>query len=517
MDAQFFIDLILFLIYAGIVFLLMAYIWRFWMLYINQKFLNKLNKDSIMLELKLPRDIFKSPEAMENIIHAMFQTGGVGTQYKRNMVGNLPTYFSLEIASLEGVIHFYIRMEKKFRPLIESTLYAQYPGIEVTLADDYTKLVKPYKHLSKDASVWGITYGTSEKFVPINEETGKAWKIKEKGKEKDYKMFADFKPIKTYIDYKLDKDPKEEYKNDPLVPLLEFMGQMGKGEYVWYQILVQDEAGTFNGEKFPETFVNEQTHKRFTLNKLGEERKNNIRKVKKIKKGSVVFDQYGNVKNEFKKEGEIFIPTPLTYAEDQDTKIKENELTVEEKDEIEVINNKLSKPTGRAVIRLMYVTKNEYDRENKKAFRSEAIQQILTIMRPFNGENNLGVRKISAPYDNPWEDLGGKRTAWRSEEMFEAYVEREGFYPHTEMRDSKEGAFEDIIFQNIDMKYRKIYRLILETLVSPFGHPESKVISVLNTEELATLYHFPGQVASVPTLPRIDSTKSNAPMNLPLQ
>ena len=160
----------------------------------------------------------------------------------------------------------------------------------------------------------------------------------------------------------------------------------------------------------------------------------------------------------------------------------------------------------------MYVTDN---RKNPKTFRGNAIQQVLTILRPFAGGSDLGIRKISAPYDNQWEDLGGKRTAWRTEEIFESYVEREGFSLHVEARDHKKGAIEDIVFRNIDMKYRKIWRIIFETIRSPFSHTESPFISVLNTEELATLYHFPGQVASVPTLPRIDSVKSTAPMNIP--
>jgi hypothetical protein len=39
---------------------------------------------------------------------------------------------------------------------------------------------------------------------------------------------------------------------------------------------------------------------------------------------------------------------------------------------------------------------------------------------------------------------------------------------------------------------------------------------VLNTEELATLFHFPGGVASTPTLSRVQSRKGEAPTNLPM-
>ena len=39
---------------------------------------------------------------------------------------------------------------------------------------------------------------------------------------------------------------------------------------------------------------------------------------------------------------------------------------------------------------------------------------------------------------------------------------------------------------------------------------------VFSAEELATVFHLPGQVALTPTLNRIGSTRSEAPANLPV-
>jgi hypothetical protein len=39
---------------------------------------------------------------------------------------------------------------------------------------------------------------------------------------------------------------------------------------------------------------------------------------------------------------------------------------------------------------------------------------------------------------------------------------------------------------------------------------------VLNTEELATIYHFPGSAVRTPNLKRIPSKRADAPSNLPL-
>ena len=49
-------------------------------------------------------------------------------------------------------------------------------------------------------------------------------------------------------------------------------------------------------------------------------------------------------------------------------------------------------------------------------------------------------------------------------------------------------------------------------LLHPFFHP---VYFVLNVEELATIWHFPGQILKVPTLERIESKEAAPPTNLP--
>ena len=46
----------------------------------------------------------------------------------------------------------------------------------------------------------------------------------------------------------------------------------------------------------------------------------------------------------------------------------------------------------------------------------------------------------------------------------------------------------------------------------PYFHPET---FVLNAEELATIWHFPGQILKVPTLERIESKEASPPPNLP--
>lgn len=507
--AQFIIDLLLFLVYTLALLLLFAWWVRFWKMYVNQRYNNSLNW--LMLEIKLPREINKSPVAMEIALNSFLQGGGVSVWWNREFEGKLPTHFSLEIASLEGTVHFYIRAEKKFRNLIEANFYSQYPGIEISEVDDYTKKLRYEHHKPDQAATWGIRYKTSETWNPYPD-------IKNDKGEAKYKMPADFLPIKTYVDYGLDKDPKEEFKNDPITPLIEFLGSLGKGEYAWYQVMLQDSEGPFNNKKFPKTYIDPMTHKHINLAEMADMYKDSIRKKIKFKKGDTAKDKYGEVeqrvtKKEVKdKDGNVISKEEkenITYKEDVTETKTEQQLTQEEKDKIEAINRKLTKPLLRVVMRMVYVTQ-------PSAFKPGNIQNLLSIMKPFSTGhfNKLGIETVD-PYDFPWEDSFKRRKPWRNEEMFNAFVEREGFFPHIKKRPVLDKQ-EDIFFFPYKSYVRGTWRQLYEAIFHPFEHPENGDVCTLNLEEVATLWHFPGAVAQTPTLPRIDSTKGVAPVNLPM-
>ncbi len=482
-------------------------------MYIQQKHLNSI--DWLMLEVKLPREINKSPYAAELAISSLLQSGGLSNKYGKYFKGNMPVFGSLEIASMEGVIHFYIRIQRKFKALVESNFYAQYPGIELIEVDDYTKAIR-YHHLTNDVSCWAGTFNLSKSWKPTNPKTGK--KFKDGGSETDipkddkeeYTMKADFLPLKTYVDYGLDKDPKEEFKIDPLAQLIEVMGGIGKGEYYWYQVIVQDES-LYDDKKWPKLYVNKVTHEHLSLSDMAKLFKTQVRTSAYLKKGDTVDDGYGGVKQvQTGKDADgnpIYEDVVYKYAEPKAVGKDETKLTQEEKDQLEAINKKLSKPLVAAVVRLVYVTK-------KERFNGNHVQTVLSFPKPFKGVNGFAP-KVTDPYDFPWENFMNRRVPWRTEEMFEAYVEREGFFPHIKQRDILD-KWEDTFFWSTSMKSRKVFRMIYEAIFYPFNHPAPEEVSVYNLEEIATLWHLPGSTVGTPTLPRIDSNKGVAPVNLPL-
>ena len=106
--------------------ILVSLAWSMWLKYVNRRFVE--NIKWVLLEVRIPKEVFKSPFAMEMVIaNALTQTGGVGTWLQKYWLGNVLNWFSLEIVSSEGNVRFFIRTNKAFKMIIENQLYAQYP------------------------------------------------------------------------------------------------------------------------------------------------------------------------------------------------------------------------------------------------------------------------------------------------------------------------------------------------------------------------------------------------------
>ncbi|HPI24538.1 MAG TPA: hypothetical protein PL159_01100, partial [Candidatus Paceibacterota bacterium] len=174
-------------------FVLAYALWESYLAFIRERYINK--EERILLEVKIPKEISKSPAAMELLMHVFYQTyeGELVDQYIK---GTVRSWFSLELASFGGEIHFYFNIPKFFKDLVEAQIYSQYSEVEIFEVDDYTQQV----NFGQPDSPWEI-FGWEWKFAK-----------------------ADIYPIKTYYDFGLEKDPKEEYKVDPMTPLMEFLG-----------------------------------------------------------------------------------------------------------------------------------------------------------------------------------------------------------------------------------------------------------------------------------------------------
>lgn len=418
--------------------------WDMWMKFVNGEFLA--NYSWITLEVKIPKDVYKSPVAMEAVLEAFQQGGGMGTWFDKYWKGNMLNWFSLEIASIGGEIHFFIKTKKNFRNIIESYIYAQYPKAEVVEVPDYANMVY---FDPETMNLMGTKYVL----------TGK-----------------DYLPIKTYIDYGLDRDPKEEYKIDPLTPMLEFMGSAKKSEQVWFQILIRVAKGPW--KKDGQAFIDWKLKRT-----IDPEKKKELEAL-----GAAGEEELAKLKAKLDEEKKSFNMSNLSRAD---------------KDMIDAIERSLAKNGFECMIRAIYLA-------DKKDFDGTKIPGIMGIMKPFSavgegvGPSFNGFKpEDNTSFDLPWQDTkAGTKLAKLKKKMFEQYVRQEYFY--LDVFDSFSLSYEVNSFVDTFLRYG-------------FNPAPSKRGSfVLTTEELATLYHFPGSVAGTPAFKRIASAKSEAPSNLPI-
>ena len=525
------------MIYCAAFVWLVAATWKFWMLYINTTWNKSLKWTT--LEIKLPREINKSPEAAEIFLRSLIEGGGLGSWLKEKWEGRVPNYASLEIASLEGVIHFYIRLESKFKPRVEAAIYSQYPTVEIVeLEEDYMdKLPKVSRH-KDSAATWACSWKLAKEIKGVDAPNKKE-KIIEK-----IKYSGDMYPIKTYKDWGLDKDPKEMYKHDPLTYVLEQMGSIGLGEYFVFQILIRDSAKWNNiyeinkpkNEKdedykadFKEIDKKGNKKDKFTLSDLKDKEieKFKIKWTLKKKGDSLGDDEYGDpkkrtitetveeldkdgkkIKKDIKKEidavysRDILEPKTIPLIEREDD-VKKN---------IEAIQKKMSKPQIFTTIRTVYIA-NTYKELGTR------IPMVMGFMKPFNEEgfNTFRPDDVTDPFDFPWQNTFKKLVPWRKENMYGDLTGRGAFFSFNRGMSKEWKKRFDIIFFN----YSNLSKKIVSTLWGILFHPFSPTIELdgftLNVEELATLYHFPGEVAATPSIPRIDSAKASSPSNLPIE
>jgi hypothetical protein len=388
------------------------YGWDSWVTYVRRRYLQNLKY--VLLEIKIPREIHKTPQAMELVLNALYQTGGVGHRYALYWEGKQLAQHSLEIVSIEGNIYFFIRVEGRFKDLIEAQVYGQYPDAEVHEVDDYTKYVPPY-------------------------DPNNGWEYK--GAEYTLKG-DDWIPIKTYVDYGLDNKAlslEEEQRIDPLTPMIEMMGSLGKGEQLWLQILIRGGSKRFVNDKGEDQDWQKEGRK--AIDKLLEEYSN--KEVVTIKDGAEKKKKVGGYGN---------LPPNLKL-------------------QVDAAERNLEKLGFDFGMRVMYVA------EPGKAKGMRFPAEFGSVIRQFSSPNlnSLEMKGFTDDFNYPWQDWGGMRKQGNRKKMFKLYTMRAWFtWP-----------------------------------------AKDKPIKTLTTEELATLFHFPGKVLTTTTFERIESRKAEPPANLP--
>ena len=349
----------LFLAPLWLPFLLIGGAWSLWVIYRRGEFIAK--QKFVLLEIKPPRNLVKTPLAMEAFLSSIHLSPGESTWYAKYINGGVRPWWSLEIASFEGQVHFFIWTNANYRRIVESQMYAQYPGVQVVEAPDYTRLINPN---TDDWIIWGC----------------------------DFKHTADAPlPIKTYIEYGLDKVQEEPEQVDPLANLIEFMGSIGKGEYLWLQYIVR----VHKGDKY-----DGKINKKGKIYTWKDEADEMVEKIRSETRETYTDTVTGEERPGF--------PNP----------------TKGQSEKIAAIERNVSKLGFDVGARSIYIAK-------KEKFSPVMITHMIGLFKPFSTEGWNGINSsdwFKRFDDYPWEIFASKLKKHYAEKLVETFRRRQFFH-----------------------------------------------------------------------------------------
>jgi hypothetical protein len=378
----------------------------------------------IVLEIKPPKEVLRPIKAMETVFNGLWHFYDPPNPREKWFEGKDQLGFSLEIVSLGGEPHFFIRIPENFRNLTESVLYSQYSDLEINQVDDFTKFV-PQDVPNKDWDIWGT----------------------------DYEMLKeDIYPIKTYSKFFEERPEvaKEEKRIDPVSNILEGMAKFKPGEQLWVQIMATPVAYGIESD-----YV-----------ERGKKEVDNLVKRPKLPKRKTIIEEAIDV---------LVTGKPPTEPEKEKKAIMpEMELTPGEKKIVSGIEDKISKYAFNCTIRFIQLGKRNVFFPPNKAIPMGFFDLFSTA--DLNGLKPM--KKTITKVHTVWLwFLDNRRAYVRKRSIFRNFIERN----------------------------------------SPFW-PFSGGTFILNIEELASLYHFPGVgVTAAPSVSRIEAKKGEAPPGLPTE
>ncbi len=385
----------------------------------------KLGLEWILLEMKVPKEVRKSPKAMEQVFAGLHGVYSIPVKWHQKFFGGkFPAWYSFEIVGKGGETHFYIRTTRPLKDVVEAQIYAQYPEAEIFEVPDYINDLPLY--LPDDQyDLWGTDLMLSK---------------------------SDAYPIRTYPDFEERVSmAKEEVgvvaRIDPLASLVELCSTLHAGEQIWVQIL-----GAPTGDSWVKKGQAE-------LDKL-------MGKTPVAQKGNFLSDMVFAVDKAI--SGAIPGPTVDKKDEKRPERPEKPDLTPSpgKRDIMIAMEKSWDKLGYEAAIRFLYIGRKDNFHQAHAAGLTGAFRQFSSM-----NLNGFKVNKYTLTY---------AKGLFKKSKLFK--------------------------------RKRLIYQSYKDRNLFGFG----VVRYVLNTEELATIFHFPDVGVKSPFLPRVEAKKGEPPVGLPI-
>ncbi len=379
----------------------------------------------IFLAIDIPKGNQQTPKAVENMFAYLAGAHGTFNLHEKWWEGQFQLSFSFEIVSIEGYTQFLVRTYEKYRDVLESSIYSQYPDAEITEVNDYT-VGTPSKFPDDEYDLWGGEFILTKPSVL---------------------------PIKTFKDFE-DKtsSPDTQYK-DTMAALIDLCGSMRKGEQFWYQMIVIPIG--------------------FDWVKQGEKEIHKIVGIKE-KVPLNIFDRIADGMLSFLSGFVSFFDIGAgeeSSKEEKDDMFKMMNLTPIQKRQVEAIEEKTGKLGYEIKIRVVYLAKKD------------------VMNKPKAGSGVVGfMKQFTHTHLNSFKpDIGDKGT-----------ITKVNYPIFAEYR--------------LNVKKNKVI-----TTYKDRDDTAGRAPMILNTEEMASLWHFPVETAvKGPLVQKTPAKKVEPPASLPL-
>lgn len=378
----------------------------------------------VLLAIDVPRENETSPMGVEQIFAHLSGIQKNGNLKERYIDGYRQPSISLEIVSIEGYVQFLVHTPDKFRDLVEGAFYAQYPNAEISEVEDYTQAFKP-EFPNEEFDIWGAELKMTNK---------------------------QFYPIKTYplFEHKL-----TQVFFDPMANILEIFSRLGRGEQIWFQILItppHNDDWREEGIGLIKKLIGAKSHGKSRFSDLLWLPTNVAQGLYESAMASVLeptgFGESGG-------ESDNGPPNQMQY------------LPPHERAVVEQVGIKVSKMAYECKVRFVYLAKHDEFNKDRIAASIGAIRQFNTL------------------------DMNGFKV------------------------DKKTKTAVDYFF--VDSRTRARKRKILRNYRNRSFHAGRNEY-ILNVEELASVYHFPvTTVVKAPRIQKTASKRGEPPSALPVE
>lgn len=413
-----------------VVFVLLWIFYQFWLEGQQTKFMATIKW--VYLEISIDELNEKSAASMEHVfasMHATMQNFSLGETW----AGKKALTFSAEIVSIGGLVSYIFKVPERYRNLLESAIFAQYPKAEIREVQDYlSNLPRTFDPVKSEFDFWG---------TQLVKRADNAY------------------PIRTYRqadEFFSQKD--QDTTIEPLAGVIEALSNIQPHELMSIQIVCKP--------------TNDDWKKK-GMELVGKLKGMPAKPAKKGIVDQILFDIPGSLIEALIKG--LGLVGETVKKDEKPAQLLITSMSDAEKHNIDSMVLGLNKLSFEVKMRVMYLAPKD------KLTKPSRIPEILGAFRSF---------------DNP---------------------QLNGFRP--DIRTVTDASFK--LFQKLEQPYldHKIFTRKNKFLkyFKDRAHYQGAGKTILNTEELATIFHFPqAPNARISQIQRVRTVKSAPPIDLPV-